>query len=188
MTSQEVEQNFKEIRDLFKETDRQFKETRQQFKETDEKIKKLAELFTGQWGKLIESLAESGIIELLQERGIEVTELYRNLKSRRNGRQTELDFLLSNDTELVIGEVKTTLKVWDVLDFLEKLKEFLLFFPKYKGYKIYGAVIGIRIEENADRFAYKNGLFVFTVGGKGTLKLLNDVRFKPWDFSTAGMN
>lgn len=56
---------------------------------------------------------------------------------------------------------------------------FLVFFPKYRGYKIYGAIIGIRIEENADLFAYRKGLFVFQVGGEGMLKLLNDEAFKP---------
>jgi hypothetical protein len=38
------------------------------------------------------------------------------------------------------------------------------------------------MEEKADRFAYKNGLFVFKVGGEGALRILNDVKFKPRDF------
>jgi hypothetical protein len=186
VTTKEVEYSFKEIRELFKETEARFKETDarldKSFKETDQKIKKLAELFTGQWGKLIESLAESGILELLQKRGIKITELYRNVRSRRNGQHTELDFLLTNENELVVGEVKTTLKAQDVTDFLKKLQDFFSFFPKYKGNKVYGAIIGIRVEENADRFAYKNGLFVFKVGGEGTLRILNDAKFKPHDF------
>lgn len=190
MTKKEADPGFEEIRTLFKETDEKFKETALrfketdlQFKETDRKIKELAELFTGQWGKLIESLAESGILKLLQARGIPVTNLARRLESHKNGHHMELDFLLSNENELVIGEVKTTMGIQDVKKFLKKLTEFLLFFPSYKGLIIYGAMIGLKIVSEADKFAYRNGLFVFKVGSESTLSLLNDENFKPKDYS-----
>lgn len=196
--------NFKEIWELFKETDTKFKETDSKFKETDSKfketdskfqetatrineltkqIKELNTLFTGQWGKLIESLAESGIVKLLQSRGIDITGLTTRAKRAKGGRQIEIDFLLLNSNELVLGEVKTTLKIQDVRDFLDILPEFLYFFPEYKDYKIYGAMIGVRIEEYADKYAYRQGLFVFKVGGDDSLTLLNDNTFKPKDFS-----
>ncbi|MBN2092236.1 hypothetical protein JW964_21635 [candidate division KSB1 bacterium] len=191
MTTTEVEANFKTIWELFKETDTKFKETDAKFKETDERLdrrfketdrhlRRMENLFNGQWGKLIESLAESGIVELLQQRGIAVNKLSRRIEARKNGHQTEIDFLITNSEELVVGEVKTTLKVADVKDFLNKLDEFLLFFPEYKSYKVFGAVIGIKIEEYADKFAYRNGLFVLKGGGK--LKMLNDDKFRPVDF------
>ncbi len=189
MTMEEVEKSVKEIWALFKETDarldRRFNETDIKFKETDKKIKELANLFTGQWGKLVESLAESGILQILQTREIKVSNLSRRLESHKNGRDMELDFLLSNEDEVVVGEVKTTMGVGDVKNFLQKLKEFLLFYPYYKGFRIYGAMIGVRIEQKADKFAYHQGLFVFKVGGEGMLKILNDVNFKPKDFSFA---
>jgi hypothetical protein len=195
MTMEEVEKSVKEIWTLFKETDARldklFHETREEFKEiaerskdTDKKIKELANLFTGQWGKLIESLAESGILEIMRSRGIKVTHLSRNLQSHKNGHHMELDFLLNNENELVIGEVKITMGVDDVNNFLKKLEQFLLFYPLYKGFKIYGAMIGIKIEEGVDKFAYRQGLFVLKIGGEGMLKLLNDADFKPKDFST----
>jgi hypothetical protein len=186
MTTAEIETGFKEIKELFRETDKKFQETERElsirFKETDKRIKELANLFTGHWGKLIEALAESGIVELMQKRGINVTESATRVIKRKNGREMELDFLLTNDTDLVVGEVKTTLKVEDVRLFMEELARFLHFFPKYQGYKIYGAIIGIKIEENADKFAYRNGLFVLKVGGEGTLRMLNDEAFQPVDF------
>lgn len=181
MTMEEIETSIKEIWALFKETDARLDK---RFRETDKEIKELSKLFTTQWGKLVESLAESGILELMQARGIKVTNLARRISSQKNGHHMELDFLLSNETELVIGEVKTTMGVDDVKHFLKKLDEFLLFFPYFKEFKIYGAMIGIRIEQQADKFAYRNGLFVFKVGGEGMLKLLNDLKFKPKDFSS----
>jgi len=198
MTMPEVEKDVKEIWALFRETDARFKETDarldkriketdarldKRFSETDLKIKELSKLFTTQWGKLVESLAESGILEIMQARGFKVSKLARRLESQENGHHMELDFLLSNKSELVIGEVKTTMGVDDVSHFLKKLEEFLLFFPYFKGFKIYGAMIGLRIEQEADRYAYRQGLFVFKVGGEGMLKILNDKAFTPKDFS-----
>src|SRR3990172_5234276 len=108
MSLSEVEKNIKEIWEMFRETDRRLDK---RFEATDKSIKELATLFTGQWGKLIESLAESGILELLQSRAIAVSRLFRRSVSRQNGREMELDFLLTNDTEVVLCEVKTTMKI-----------------------------------------------------------------------------
>jgi len=186
MSLLEVEKSVKEIWEMFKETDARFKETDRRldkrFVETDKRIKELATLFTGQWGKLIESLAESGLLEQLQSRGIKVTNLSRRLTSRKNGNQMELDFLLTNEKEVVLGEVKTTMKTTDVKNFVNKLSEFLQFYPYYKGFKIYGGMIGLRLEEESEIYAYRQGLFVFKVGGEGMLQLLNDDKFTPKDF------
>ena len=210
MTTEQMEMSIKEIWDLFKETDarldkrfketdvrldRRFKETEKIAKETSESVRKLElsierleRLFSSEWGKLIESLAESGIVQIFQKRGIDITELGRRMKSQKNGRNMEVDFLLFNSREIVVGEVKTTLKVQDVKDFLDELKEFPGFFPRYKDSNTYGAIVGIRIEEDADKFAYRNGSFVLTVGGEGVLTMLNDERFLPTDFSIMKTN
>jgi len=197
MTLSEKEINIKEIWEMFKETDRRldkrieetdrrldkrFEETAAQIKATDKEIKRLSDLFTGQWGKLIESLAESGILAQLQARGIKVVSLSRRLTSRKNGHHIELDFLLTNETEAVLGEVKTTMKIADVKSFENKLNEFLYFYPFYKGFKIYGAIIGLNLVEESAKYAYRRGLFVFKVGGEGMLQLVNDDKFTPKDF------
>jgi len=56
------EKNSKEIQELqeiFKEPDKRWEK---QFKETDKKIKELVNLFTTQWGKLVETLVEPGAV------------------------------------------------------------------------------------------------------------------------------
>ena len=140
MTTAQMEKSIKEIWDLFKETDarldkrfketdarldKRFRETELSIKETDKiaretsesvrelnlSIKQLERLFTSEWSKLIESLAESGIVQVFQKRGIAITELGRRMKSQKNGRNMEVDFLMSNSREIVVGEVKTTLKI-----------------------------------------------------------------------------
>ena len=175
-----------DILSMFAETDRRFKETDrrldQRFQETDQGFKRLEALFTGQWGKLIEALVRPSALRLFQERGIKVTETSQRLESVRNGSQMEVDILLSNAQEAVVVEVKTTLKVEDVREFLEDLKRFTLFFPRYKGLKVYGGIAGIRIEEDADKFAYRQGLFVLAGSGEGMIRMLNDPDFRPKDF------
>jgi len=94
----------------------------------------------------------------------------------------EIDLLFSNKNVAIAVEVKTTLKVDDVKDFLDNLNRFTFFFPRYKGVKLYGAVAGIQIEEGADRFAYRQGLFVLSGSGEGMIRIINDENFTPKDF------
>ena len=59
-------------------------------------------------------------------------------------------------------------------DFLDDLREFLDFFPKYSSYRIYGAVASLDVAEDADRYAYRRGLFVLGVVGDGIVQIKND--------------
>ncbi len=170
----------------FTETDAQFKETDarldKRFQETDQEIKKLSGLFTSQWGKMIEALVEPNALKLFQDRGIQVQYVYRRVEVNRNGQTMELDLLLENSDEVVVIEVKSTLRVDNVQDFLEKMQQFLAFFPRYRGYRIYGGVAGLDIVEGADRYAYRRGLFVLSATGDGTAQIKNDAAFRPQDF------
>jgi hypothetical protein len=86
---------------------------------------------------------------------------------------------------VIVAEVKTILKMQDVNDFLADLDDFLRFFPKYAGRRIYGAVAGLTIEENADRYAYRRGLFVLATADNGLVQMRNDAKFRPHDFGAA---
>jgi len=176
---QEVWALFREVARRQEETARRQEETDREIKETTRGIKDLRELFTGQWGKLVESLVEPSVLKLFQERGIQVIDTAQRLKTTRNGEQMEIDILATNEDSVIAVEVKTTLKVEDVNYFLEKLERFTEFFPKYKEMRLYGAVAAIRIEEEADKYAYRRGLFVLTLSGENMVVILNDEKFKP---------
>ncbi|RLD52698.1 MAG: hypothetical protein DRJ05_17210, partial [Bacteroidetes bacterium] len=81
----ETDKKFQETDKQFKETDKKFQETDKQFKETDKKLVKLEQLFTSQWGKLIESLVEGDLLNVLTSRGISATETSERRKGNRNG-------------------------------------------------------------------------------------------------------
>ncbi len=171
----------------FKETDtridKQFTETdariEKQNRATDRKLNRLSELFEGQWGKLIETLFEGDALLLFQERGLRVNEVHQRLKSRLGGDTMEVDLLLVNDTEMVAIEVKTTLKVGHVDEFLKKLTRFKEFFKHYRQLTLYGAVAGLRMEESADRHAYQSGLYVIKAQPSGFAEIMNDETFVP---------
>ena len=200
--AQEVEQRFQRIEQILEKNAQELQETRQliegnaeqikanaeQMRETDRKIKELTNLFTGQWGKLIEALIKPGSLKLFQDRGINVKKRKTRMAERLNGgRHMEIDILLKNKVEkiAVVIEVKTTLQISDVNDFLKKFDTFLDFFPKYKGYTIHGAVAGVQIDEGVDKYAYRNGLFVLGLGREGLVRMQNDDKFDPRVFNSS---
>ena len=207
MSERSSQVEWAEIREMFRETDAKFKETAARFEETDAKfketdarleqqaaktraeveatsasIRRLEGLFSSQWGRMLEALVEPAALALFQQRGIDVHQVFPRSKTQRNDHTMELDLLLTNDSQVVIVEVKSTLKVSDVQDCLSDLDAFLMFFPRYQGAAIYGAVAGLTIAEEADRYAYRQGLFVLNVSGEGVVKLKNDQDFRPKNF------
>ncbi len=209
-TDEQLSKLFKETDRQFKETDKKFeemsKERAEQSKETDRQIKeslrsfeeKLKEGFdrtqkivdqttmavnnlTGKWGNFVVGLVLPATERLFKERGIEVTQIAQSVKSRKKGFEMEIDILAANGEYVVLIEVKSTLKVDDVKEHIERLDKFKPAFPAYRDKKIVGAVAGIVIESGVDRFAYKNGLFVIAQSGD-TVKFLNDDKFVPKEF------
>jgi hypothetical protein len=187
-SQKETDRKFQETHLMFKETDLMFKETNLKFKETDRKLRELSSLFTTQWGKLIEALVRPGLLELFRQRGIAVNETLQRDRVRRDGREMEIDVMLVDGDVVVPVEVKTTLKIEDVRYFQRRMKDFLFFFPKYRGYRIFGAVAAVHIDEQADRYAYRQGLFVLTLGRNGLARILNDEKFVPRDLAVAALD
>ncbi len=123
-SQRETDRRMQETDRRMQETDRRMPETDGRMQETDERLRKLDELFNGQWGKLMEALVEGDLVKLLSQRGIEVDHTVCNLKSRNGAPRWEIDIIAANGDEVVAVEVKTTLKVRQVADFIETLKVF----------------------------------------------------------------
>ncbi len=77
--------SFEQVWLMFKETDKKFQETDKQLRETDKKIKELSNLFTSQWGKLVESLVEGDLVNVLNKRGVRVERTIQRVKGNHNG-------------------------------------------------------------------------------------------------------
>ncbi len=186
MTTSDMEKGFQEIWKLFAETDKRldkmFKETREEIKATDRQLKetdkKLNKLI-GTWGSFVEGLVKPAAVRMFQERGIDVEEIWQGETAEKNGQDVmEIDLLLTDGEYTVLIEVKTTLKVDDVKEHIDRLNRFKECVPRFADSKVIGAVAGIVISKGADKFAYKQGLFVIAQSGD-SVTILNDKNFKP---------
>ena len=176
---------FQETDRKFQETDRKFQETDKmlslKFQETDKRIREAFDLFTSQWGKLVESLVEGDLIRTLNERNIAVRRTLRRVEGRFGDTHFEFDIIAINGEEVVIVEVKTTLRPKDIRRFIEKLENAKIWMPEYAPNKIYGAVAFLQSEAEAARMAEKQGLFVINATGDSAI-IVNDAAFKPKAF------
>jgi hypothetical protein len=174
------------------EAERRSAEAEQRNAEADrtmEELKKLVRATTEAVNNLttplclfIEEMVEPAVVQLFQERGIDVTQTMSRLKSKRPGAAMEIDILAVNGSELVAVECKSRLSKDDVDDFLDRLQRFKLAFPQFRDFQVYGAVAGIEIDQGIDSYAYRRGLFVIKQSGE-TVKIINDVQFQPVGFA-----
>jgi len=172
VSQKETDRSIKELSVSQKETDRSIKELsvgqkelQSSQKETSKQLKKTDAMFNTRWGKLVESLVAGDLINLLKQKGIQVTHTFKNLKREFEDQKFEFDIVAVNGDEAVVVEVKTVLGVKDIDYFMEKLKRFVLFAPEYKGKKIYGAVAYIKVDQSSDVNAEKKVYLLFVLQG-----------------------
>ena len=159
----------------------------QEVAEGQKKTDKLMRQHETNWGRLVESLVEGSLVELLNERGIEVHRTHPRQKVsyvQKDGtrKEREFDIVVANSEDVVVVEVKTTLKPKHIKRFVESMKDFSRYFPYYAKMRVYGAVAYIRCDSDTDRFAYKKGLYVIRATGDSA-SILNDSKFKPKSFT-----
>jgi hypothetical protein len=177
-TAEDVWRILGELAEAQKETERQLKE---QATNTDRQIQRVSKQISdlgGAWGRFVEDLVAPACERVFVERGIPVDQVSQRVKRRRRGDTLEIDVLVVNQGHVLAVEVKSSLGVADIKDFVEDLTRFRNFFPEYVGMSLYGAVAGIGIESGADRYAYRQGLFVMTEVGDG-VAILNGDGFEP---------
>ena len=150
-------------------------------KEMRRRTNKLDELFTSQWGKLVEALVDGKVVEILNERQIKVEQTSQRCEGVYQGKTQEIDILAINGEEIVAIEVKTTLRPEDVGVFEDKLKVLKLWMRHYADKKVYGAVAYIRADASSAELAAKRGLFVIKAVGDSA-RLTNTLSFKPRTF------
>ena len=171
---QETDRKFQETEHLIQEVDQQIKEVNKQIKEVNKQIGNLG----GKWGRFVENMVAPACETLFISRGIPVHQVSQRVKKRLDNKTLEIDVLVTNENHVLVVEVKSSLGVDNVKELIQDLKEFRQFFPEYNQKQLYGAVAGIEIEEGADKYAYRQGLFVLAQSGE-TVNILNDEQFQP---------
>ena len=198
-TPQEIWEILREISAAQQETERRMQATDRQMQETDRRLQatdelitrqtraadrrmvELDRLFNGQWGKLMESLVEGDLVGLLHQRGIAVQHTVTNPRQNYGERRWELDIVAVNGEEVVVVEVKTTLRVPDVDRFITRLNEFPELMPEYASCRVYGAVAYLKAHQESDVRAERLGLFVIRATGSSA-SITNRDEFTPRTF------
>ena len=99
-------------------------------------------------------------------------------KGSHNGHNFEFDIIAPSGHEIVIVEVKTTLKVDDVKKFITKLGHAREWLDEYRDYNVIGAVAYLRAEAGSEVFAQNENLFVIRATGNSAT-IINEEGFKP---------
>ena len=170
----EAERRKRELDQRFQETDRLFKDTQQEIKALSKRLGELG----GKWGLFVENLVAPACETIFAARGIPVHTVAQRVRRRLDGDEMEIDVLVVNAGHVVAVEVKSSLSVADVNEFMADLARFRRFFPEYAEKQLYGTVAGMAIEEASDRYAYRQGLFVLAPMGEN-VRVLNDAQFQP---------
>ncbi|MGA1623590.1 MAG: hypothetical protein ACO36E_12825 [Synechocystis sp.] len=171
----ETERQLKEQRE---ETDRRFQETERLLKEQSQRVDQQLGQLTNRLGEFVESQVRPAAVRLFRERGIDVQEISSDVSLQTGQDGIQIDILVVNTTQAIAIEVKSKLSQDDVDEHLERLAKFKRLLPRYKGFKILGAVAAMVIPSDVARYAYRQGLFVIAQSGED-LVILNDEKFKP---------
>jgi len=121
-------------------------------------------------GQLVEFIVIPGIRHAMNSLGhhFKYAAANKKIKAVIKGekiRIAEVDLFLHNGAEAMAVEIKTSLTPEDVnkhLDRLVKLRKYEKE-ANIQGKDLYGAVVGVFIDDNARRFALKNGLYVLEI-------------------------
>ena len=156
--------------------------SRKEFEKSRKEFDKRLGEITGTWGKFVSEMVKPKIIELFKEKGIQIETTMQSVEGLLNGQKYyEIDLLLINTNVAVVVEVKSSLSVSDVNEHLKRLEKIKKVTPKridLSGVTIYGAIAGMIVEGEADKYAYSKGLFVLRQKGN-IVEIVNDSKFKP---------
>ncbi len=155
-------------------------EREDELKKSNARMKKLE----GNWGQFIESLVQPGLIDMFATRDINLRDIYSNiLEYKADGQKLyEIDLFAIDGTYAVAVEVKTSLTSAYVDEHLERLQKIQEQPPhnfKLESKTILGAIAGITVKGDSNKYAQRKGLFVLTQKGN-LLEMLSPAHPKEW--------
>jgi len=181
MSATATEMSWDDIKALVAELAIQSKETDRKFQETRELLDRLSRRFGdlgNRLGEFVEAMVEPALVDLFRARGLDVSEVYRRVTSRRGGEAIEIDLLVVDGDTAVAVECKSRLTREEVERHVERMNKFKRLLPKYADMQIHGAVAGMVVDEDAVEAAQAAGLWVLAQSGE-TVALKNAPGFTP---------
>ncbi len=182
-SSAETDKQIKALSASSAETDKQIKALSASSAETDRIVKAVSKQVAGisdAQGDFAEHQVRPKVLQLFQERGIDLNESVFDVSVRRDGKPyVQVDMLLINSIYSVAVEVKYRLRTQDVDEHATRLA-LLQKHPIHsvKGTTMYGAVAGMIVSDDVARYAEQKGMFVLVPSGD-TVEVANPKDFEP---------
>ena len=163
------------------ERDARWEAERKEFRErmdkisedTNKAIKDMKNVFTTQWGRLVEALSKPAALALFKKEGIEIDRVYEEVhKLKKDGQDVmEIDVALCDTSVAVIVEVKTRCGRRDIDYFLSQMEHCKEWYPDFADKKLLVAVAAIQYDEGTAVYAQKLGLYVLQLSGEETFTM-----------------
>lgn len=138
-------------------------------------VREMKNVFTTQWGRLVEALCKPAAFALFKQEGIEIDRIYEGMhKVKVDGQDVmEIDVALCDTTEAVIVEVKSRCDNHDIDHFLSQMQHCKEWYEEFADKKLYVAVAAIDYAGGADTYASRQGLYVLKLTGEETFTMLS---------------
>ena len=141
--------------------------------DTNKAIKDMKNVFTTQWGRLVEALCKPAAFSLFKSEGVEVDRIYEGVhKIRDNGQDVmEIDVALCDTTVAVIVEVKSRCGHREIDYFLSQMEHCKEWYPDFADKELRVAVAAIQYDDGAEKYALGKGLYVLKLSGEDTFTM-----------------
>ena len=141
--------------------------------DTNKAIKDMKNVFTTQWGRLVEALCKPAAFSLFNSEGIEVDRIYEGVhKIKDNGQGVmEIDVALCDTTVAVIVEVKSRCGHREIDYFLSQMEHCKEWYPDFADKELRVAVAAIQYDDGAEKYALGRGLYVLKLSGEDTFTM-----------------
>jgi hypothetical protein len=142
--------------------------------DTNKAIKDMKNVFTTQWGRLVEALSRPAALALFKKEGIEIDRVFEDVhKIKKDGQDVmEIDVALCDTTTAVIVEVKSHCDSRDIKHFLSQMEHCKEWYPDFADKELRVAVAAISYAPGAEEYAQKQGVYVLKLTGEETFTMI----------------
>lgn len=142
--------------------------------DTNKAIKDMKNVFTTQWGRLVEALSRPAALALFKKEGIEIDRVFEDVhKIKKDGQDVmEIDVALCDTSTVVIVEVKSHCDSRDIKHFLSQMEHCKEWYPDFADKELRVAVAAISYAPGAEEYAQKQGVYVLKLTGEETFTMI----------------
>ena len=142
-------------------------------RENKKAIREMKNVFTTEWGRLIEALCKPAAFKLFKKEGVEIDRIYEGIhKAKEDGQDVmEIDIALCDTSVAVIVEVKTRCGKRDIDYVLSQMEHCKEYYKEFADKKLLVAVAAISYDTGAVKYAHRKGVYVLKLTGEETFTL-----------------